>query len=277
MIYRLILLCCLSPMALAADLDLGVVGSADDAGASSKLVVTDRVIVGKGAECDYVDDARLLTIDTVIDDIKSGKKLKPLKITLQTYLELDQSLIAALSKNVVLLKKDCKAVPIIGGKVARPFKVGFFELFPVIESALDDDDAEKLKFIKSNVKVDPLDAEEMLTLVTKLDYDAKQVKLLEKIFRVKSLKIGSDRVPRVYMIAIYQKLGGKIKDRKDKIYYHDNLRNRDACFFTASSDSGTLNERMKSILTGVFNRMGLKVVNIGEDLEKFKQIKGIED
>jgi len=278
MLYRLILLCCLSPVALAADLDLGVIGSPDDP--SSRLVVTDSVIVGRGAQCDYIDDARLQTIGALIADVSSGKKIKPLKVTVETFLDLDVDLIKSLDRNIAVLQRNCKLVPIVDGRALGRLHVNFYELFPVIEEAIKKKNVDKLKFIKKNMRVNPLSGDEMLPLVTLLEYDKKQLKLIKKTLHVKPKFINGQGYPRLYMIAFYHKLGGRIRDRSDKIYYHERLRNmnyKKACFFTASSDSSPINRGHAKAVMALFNRMGLKIERVGKDIPRVKQIKGIAE
>jgi len=270
MIYRILLLCCLASTVWAADVDLRVLELPADTIPEVPNVVNDDTA------CTYTDDIRLESIGDVLAKIKQGKKIKPVAVTLETFLELNQNIVKALGKNLVVLKKKtCKVLPIIDGKAIVPFKADFFELFGFIETAVENNDAEKLTFIKENIRVNPLSVEDLLTLVSYVDYDKKQLKLIAKTLGVKGKR--SNGQVRLHMLAIYQKLGGKAKNRTEKLYFHERLRRIKPTFFTATSNSNNIRKVRAGEFIQLFNRMGLKVINVGEDEARVKEIKGIED
>jgi hypothetical protein len=164
------------------------------------------------------DDPRLHAIGSVIEQINNsnGLKIKPIKMTGNTFFNLTSEARGALRDNILVMDSKCSPYEIYNGRSPIKISVPYQDLSTAIYWALLRNDIETAVQIASSFKADDMSVDNLISLTTELNWSPKAIERAVKAgILVDKNQIGFDskfcpgQIAKKTNIELFAKLNGK--------------------------------------------------------------------
>jgi len=163
-----------------------------------------------GKQCG-LDDERLANIVPVLQDVRAGKKIQPLKITFGSYMDMTVKVREILGDNIIITAPNCKDQPLFEGELTSKVIIPFPYAFTLINQALQEKDIDKLKFIFKNAKAEPATANEIMNFSMAQAYPIETGKVLAGVANVQPiLREKQENEIGIVVLSLYKSMGGSL-------------------------------------------------------------------
>ena len=127
-----------------------------------------------------VDDPRMFTIKTVIEQMEAGQDVPALKLTPLTFLSLTPVVREALGDNITVYNEKCVPVQVYKQTLPKPVVVPFENLLTAFKSTVYQDDQQASLAILANFTAAPKSASEIHDLIAPLSWQSRH---LDKLYQ----------------------------------------------------------------------------------------------
>ena len=116
------------------------------------------------------DDARLYIIKSTIEKIDAGEKVKPIKLTPETFLDMPPIVRAKLGDNIRVYNKSCVPLQVYNGTLPKSIELPFIKLENSLQKALIRGDQKMADVILNQFIPAPISSDESVLLITSLPW-----------------------------------------------------------------------------------------------------------
>ena len=126
------------------------------------------------------DDPRMYLLGTIIEKIRAGEEVKPLKLTASSYLALTPNAREALGNRIVVLDTECRPVQTVDGLPATRIAIPFEVHMDALRDALAQGDVDRARAVSRYFKSEAKTIDQALPLTravftgTKLENETLQ-------------------------------------------------------------------------------------------------------
>ena len=237
-----------------------------------------------------LDDPRMFTIKTVLEQAENGMEYKPMKLTPTTFLMLTPPTRKALGDNIVVYNDQCIPQQIFKGQLPRKIQLPYEDLSYALHMSLIQNDLETANIIFNSFVSAPKTPSELITMIRSLAWHSNAVEhlysqgMLEKRGMEywgsleSNRKLCNSTVSLVTHLELFAALGGKA-NKTDLIVSRYN--NNSMRFYARHSEIRTRSERDRTdeLNCSAFNSRrlqsnlttaGLEVQGYSSPKEQFK-------
>jgi len=196
----------LSTPAFAAD-DWGAAPEKGQAAWGDQAKPTTEVTAASNKTC-VQDDPRMANIVPVLQAVRAGKKIEPVKMSVKSYLDMKKKVRDILGDNIVIVTPSCKDNPFFEGELLSKVELPFPNILNLIDRSIHQKDINQINFIFKNVKAASASANEIVNFSMSKVYSLADAKVLMDAAHIEA--IGSDKEHAALLLTnLYVALGGK--------------------------------------------------------------------
>lgn len=167
-----------------------------------------------------VDDPRMFTIKSVLEQAASGANYKPMKLTPTTFLMLTPPTREALGDNIVVYNEECIPQQIFKGQLPRKIEMPYEDLSYALHMSLIQNDTKTANVIFNSFVSTPKEPSEIVMMLSPLGWHGKAIDNLykqgmvekrgmENLGSTSDNKLCNSTISRLSHLELFSALGGK--------------------------------------------------------------------
>ena len=213
------------------------------------------------------DDQRIENIIPLLREIQAGNTIEPLQLSLETYMGLSPKVSSILGDNFYISVPDCTKHMLFEGEFIESIEIPMSNIWSMVHNALRENNAEKLQFIKKNVKASPESAAQILHYIQQVKLPQAHHSLLkEHLFLVPTLTT-RQKEKVFFLLSNFIQLGGRLipEDVGKKVYMVYSSSIVLGVYLDSGFGVDDLTEYENEWLSGMFVQLGLNPIPVSWD------------
>ena len=210
------------------------------------------------------DDPRLENIIPVLKEIQAGNTIKPVQLSLETYMGLSPKVLGILGGNLYISVPDCSKHFLFEGEFIEKMEVPMSSLWYIINNTLRSNSADKLQFINKNLIAAPMTASEIIHYLQYITLPSAQHSLLKDVLLLIPMKDRSSKNKEGWLLLdIYVQLGGRLvpEDVGKNIYIVDSFSDPTGVYLDNGDGNNTITKRLSiRVINDILSLLGLITV-----------------